>query len=99
VNEDKLQDLIMELADLLGWRLRYHTHDSRHSQPGFPDLVLVRERVLFVECKSDRGKPSPAQLAWLAGIEAVSRFCNGRLAAYMWRPADWDSGEIERVLR
>ena len=48
---------VVDLARTLGWRV-YHTYDSRRSQPGFPDLVLVRERILFLELKSETGKLS-----------------------------------------
>lgn len=42
VRERDFQAAVMELARLLGWRV-YHTWDSRKSEPGFPDLVLVRD--------------------------------------------------------
>lgn len=33
----------------------YHTHDSRRSQAGFPDLVLIRPpRLIFAELKLDK---------------------------------------------
>ena len=38
--EDQWQSAVIEYARLMGW-LVYHTHDSRHSEKGFPDLVLV----------------------------------------------------------
>ena len=61
--EGKFQAAIIELATVCGW-LAYHTHDSRRSTPGFPDLVLVRGGVLlFRELKTDTGKTSKAQLA------------------------------------
>ena len=58
---------------------------------GFPDLVLVRERVLiFAELKSQKGRVSKEQLGWL---DAISPTCAG---AYCWRPEDWN--EIEWLL-
>ena len=42
---------IRRLARQYGWAT-YHTHDSRKSDKGFPDLVLVRETILFVELKT-----------------------------------------------
>jgi hypothetical protein len=41
IREADFQATIVETARTLGW-LIYHTHDSRRSSPGFPDLVLVR---------------------------------------------------------
>ena len=32
---------VVELAKRFGWLL-YHTHNSRRSASGFPDLVMVR---------------------------------------------------------
>lgn len=47
-------------------------------------------RILFVELKSDTGKVSPEQQAWLDALSPYS--C-------VWRPSMWHSGEIERALR
>jgi hypothetical protein len=68
---------------LFGWT-RYHTFLSVRSAPGFPDLVLVRPpRLIFAELKSETGKVTDAQQAWLALLEA----CPG-CEVYTWRPAD-----------
>lgn len=59
MTEAQLQTIVLQLAQLHGYNLRYHTRDSRRSQPGFLDLVLVnvaRGRVLFRELKTDAGK-------------------------------------------
>jgi hypothetical protein len=91
------------------WRW-YHTRDSRRSVPGFPDLVLVRPpRLLFVELKTERGKLTADQVAWLEDLEMVSATFVGRawdppadplpppVEVYVWRPSD--RPEIERILR
>jgi hypothetical protein len=71
----------------------YHTHDSRRSEPGFPDLVLVRhERLLFVELKSGKGKLTPAQAQWFG------RLSQAGASVRVWRPSDWLDGTIEREL-
>lgn len=63
--------------------MAYHTHDSRRSEPGFPDLVLVKgTRLIFAELKADTGRVSPAQQRWLDALGATSR-------AVVWRPRDW----------
>ena len=41
MTETELQDLVLKAAEWQGW-LVYHTHDSRRSSPGFPDLAMVR---------------------------------------------------------
>ncbi len=38
--EGDFQAGVVRLAELRGW-LVYHTHDSRRSQPEFPDLTLA----------------------------------------------------------
>lgn len=90
-SEKHFQAQIVELAGLSGW-LVYHTHDSRRSAPGFPDLVLVRPPcVLFAELKSERGKLRPEQGEWLAALRACER-----VEAHLWRPGKWD--DIEQTL-
>lgn len=63
MTEKQLQNLVLKTAKQFGWAA-YHTYDSRRSEPGFPDLVLVKDRVLFRELKTDTGRISPAQKAW-----------------------------------
>jgi len=64
LSEKQWQAQIVELARRLNWAV-YRTFDSRRSQPGFPDLVLVRDRVVFVELKTERGKVSEEQGGWI----------------------------------
>lgn len=86
VTERQWQDQVLEVAHLTGWRT-YHTHDSRRSAPGWPDLALCRPpRLLLVELKTDVGRVSPAQAEWL---EDLGR-CAG-VEVYIWRPADLDT--------
>lgn len=80
---------LASFAKLTGW-LGYHTHDSRHSEPGFPDWVFVRERHLFAELKTNRGRLSKAQEVWIA------RLRNAGAEVHVWRPCDWD--EVVDVL-
>ncbi len=85
LTEASWQQQVTDLADILGWRW-YHTHDSRRSPAGFPDLVLVnvrRGRTIFAELKTDRGKVSAAQQQWLDDLDAASQ------ETYVWRPRDW----------
>jgi len=84
VSEKAFQAQVLDLARLSGWRC-YHTHDSRRSAPGFPDLAMVRPPVIvFAELKTDTGKVRREQRDWLAtlgGCESVE--------AALWRPGDW----------
>ena len=92
VPEQPYQAAIIRAARLTGW-LVYHTHDSRRSEPGFPDLIMVRgTRMIAAEVKSVSGRVSQAQQAWLDAIGAVDA-----VSAHVWRPDDWD--QIVDMLR
>jgi hypothetical protein len=90
MTEAALQARVLGHARATGW-LAYHTHDSRRSQPGFPDLVLVSERrgrVLFRELKTERGRLSEPQQQWLRALTAAGE------DAGVWRPADLLSDRV-----
>ncbi len=96
MREEALRELYRELARLLGYELRYHTRDSRRSDRGFPDDVLLRPRdgrLLIVEAKSAAGTLSREQRAWIGALN------HRTVEAHVWRPADWLDGTIERILR
>ena len=94
MTEKQFQEAVTAFARLTGWRV-YHTRDSRGSEAGFPDLVMVRgPRIRFVELKSGRGHVTPEQDQWLALLEDVEYMEVG-----VWRPSDWMNGNIETCLR
>lgn len=76
---------VIDLAQLHGY-LVYHTHDSRRSAAGFPDLLMVRRgRLLAIECKSERGRVTPEQMAWIELLDTVPG-----VTAMVARPRDFD---------
>lgn len=89
--------ILFELPDaayrLLAKTAREDPAQAHLSPPdGWPDLVLSRgDQVLFVELKTDTGKPSSAQVATLDALLA------GGLSVHLWTPSDWDL--IVEVLR
>lgn len=92
VSEAQLQDQVVHVAKLFGWRV-FHPWLSIRSAEGFPDLVMVRlSRIIFAELKSDKGRLTPAQQAWRDDLERT-----GKVEVYVWRPGDWS--EILEVLR
>jgi hypothetical protein len=94
MTERQLDDCVARVARVYGWTLSYHSWSSIHSAAGFPDRVFVRPpRLVFVELKRLGGKVSPEQRAWLMALET----CPG-IEVYLWTPADWMAGEVERVL-
>ena len=91
VTEKQLQSDIIRLAKAAGWKT-YHTHDSRRSEFGFPDLTMVRrDRLVFAELKRELGKPTLEQSRWLEALSMVPG-----TEVYIWRPQDIQ--EIEGVL-
>jgi hypothetical protein len=98
----QLQDAIVEAARVLGWRAA-HFRPARstrgwrtplaYDSAGWPDLVLVRDRVIFAEVKGDRDRLRPEQTAWLLALD------NAGAETYVWKAADWADGSIDRVLR
>jgi hypothetical protein len=58
---------------------------------GFPDWVLVRERVIFAELKKVSGRFSFQQREWASWLVIA------KAEVYGWSPNNWE--EIERVLR
>lgn len=91
LTEKEWQAQVKELAALMGFRRAYHTFDSRRSASGFPDLVLVRERVIFLELKREKGKLSETQKEWLTAL------IHAGAEAYVARPSDFD--DLAKILR
>jgi len=93
MTEAQLQAAIVAMARHLGWRI-YHTRNSIGSDAGWPDLALVRgSRLVLAELKTAKGRLSPFQERWLEALEATPA------EVFVWRPADWTDGTVERVLR
>ena len=99
--ENDLLNLVIDYAQRMGWLVAHfrpamlkdgtwRTAVSADGK-GFPDLVLVRERVVvWVELKKEGGKLSPEQIVWRDALQAAGQ------EWYVWQPSDWS--EIERVL-
>lgn len=83
MTEREWQSQVVQAARLMGWTA-YHTHDSRRSEPGWPDLALVRDRLVMAELKTDTGRLSAAQERWLSLLTAAG------VEAHVWRPRDID---------
>ncbi len=87
------------LAKLHGWKVA-HFRPAKTSKgwrtavqgdgKGFPDLILVRERVIVMELKVGNNRLSPEQKAWL------TKFTEAGIKAYCFWPRDFP--EIERIL-
>jgi hypothetical protein len=103
--EKQFQDAVIEAAHAMQWTVAHFRparirkrgeEEDTYVTPvaadgaGFPDLVLVRDRVVFAELKAERGTLSDDQAEWLAVLEGAG------VEAYCWRPSDWP--HIEQIL-
>ena len=89
--EKQFQDSIMELCELLNI-IAFHSGDPRRdSVAGFPDLVLIGKRVIYVELKTEKGRTSKSQDIM------HTRLNKSGVEFYLWRPSDWN--EIKTVLQ
>lgn len=99
-SEVAFQTWVLNVAEFGGFRLAYHTHDSRRSQRGFPDLVLVREEtdiyvpeLVIAELKGAKTRVQPAQVQWLDAFRSLG------LEVHLWRDPDARPAIEERLLR
>jgi hypothetical protein len=71
----------------------FHPLDSRGTNPGFPDDVLiVHGAVMWRELKSQKGRVRPDQKIVLAALKAAGHDVD------VWRPCDLLSGRIAREI-
>lgn len=102
VPEKAWQKQVIALAQYLGWRVA-HFRPAMNARgewrtavagdgAGFPDLVLVRDRVLFVELKTDTGKLEPEQRAWRDALQKAEG-----VTWHLWSPSMLD--EVAEELR
>lgn len=83
ITEREFQRIVLQLATLRGWH-HWHDNDSRGNAAGFLDLVLVRERVIWVELKTEKGRVRPEQAEWIERLRDAGQH------VYVWRPSDWE---------
>jgi hypothetical protein len=91
--EAELQEQIRTMCAGLGLAVQ-HIHDPRRSWlPGWPDLVIIGNRVLWRELKSETGSLSPDQRR----VGSLITRAGGNWST--WRPRDLMSGVIARQLQ
>jgi len=96
-----LQRAIIDLARTRGWMVAHFPVVKDHlgfwrtpvaaDGKGWPDLVLVRDRVVFVEVKGDGDRLRPEQVRWQSTLRLAGQ------ETYVWTPRDWPE-EIDPVL-
>lgn len=96
------EDTVIETAQIFGWKVMHirPVFDGKRKRwvtgiaadgKGWPDLTLVRERIIVAELKSGSGQPSPEQRAWLDRLQMAG--CE----AYVWYDTD-DFSVIAEIL-
>lgn len=102
LSESDLQKAVIARAQELRWRVMHplpgQTPKGRWGTAtqgdgrGFPDLTLVRERIVFVELKAEREYLKPAQKLWRDWILAAGG------EYHIWKPTQWFDGSIDLIL-
>lgn len=89
--EKDWQRQVIDLARTLRWRVaHFRPAMTKHGWvtpvaadgKGWPDLLLVRDRVIAAELKADAGKLSADQQTWLDAL------AHAGIETHVWRPAD-----------
>lgn len=103
MTEAELLSFVLDYASHHGWLVHHqwdsrinprgrknHRQQQRMSDPGFPDLVLVRNnRCIFAELKRQNGQLTDLQGEWLDRLKTIAE-------VYVWRPTDISA--IETIL-
>lgn len=91
LSEKEFMSQVIQLAQLFRWKI-YHTHNSRKSVAGFPDLLMLRgAKMIVAELKVGRNKITSDQADWLTWFRVAGA------KSYLWTPDHWS--EIESVLK
>ncbi len=99
MSETTWQEQLLDLAHFLGWKHMFvrksigkgRKWTTATNVKGWLDLTLWSERqqrVMFVELKSEDGKPTPEQLAMMASWERAGQ------EVYLWRPSDLEAAKV-----
>lgn len=97
-----LQKAIIDMGRATGWRVAHFPPVQTErgwrvpvgaDGKGWPDLVLVRDRVLVIEVKGDGDYLKPEQDLWLAAFRLAG------IEVMVGTPTLWRDGVIEEALR
>lgn len=99
--EREFTKTVIQMAQRFGWHVahfpRARSDKGAYLTPvagnakGYPDLTLVRERVLWAELKIPPNGLTVEQAEWVAKLASAGQEIR------VWTPDDWP--EIERVLK
>ena len=101
MDESTLQKAVIELAQRHGWKVMHPlpgrtkkgwSTATQGDGRGYPDLTLVRERLMWVELKAEGKYLSAEQKMWRDWIIAAGG------EWHLIRPLQWFDGTVDRVL-
>lgn len=101
LTEAELQRGVIERAQALGWKVMHPlpgqtrkgwATSTQGDGKGYPDLTLVRERIIFAELKAEGKYLSIEQKMWRDWILAAGG------EWYMWKPLQWFDKTIDMLL-
>lgn len=99
ISETAFQAQVINLAESCGWLvIEFEAYRKaargrflgEQRSTGWPDLTLIRDRVVFRELKAQRGRLRPDQALVIGALERAGADVG------IWRPSDWPA--IERTL-
>jgi VRR-NUC domain len=106
MDEKALQRGVIDVAHVFGWKVAHFRSvpvkrgssvvwetPVQADGAGFPDLVLVRDRVLWVELKVGGNALTEKQAEWARALDAAGA------ERYVWTEHDWNDGVVDAVLR
>lgn len=97
----QLQRLIIEEAQRAGWSVAHFPPVQTMNGwrvpvgadgKGWPDMMLVRDRLIAAEVKGAGDSLRPEQEQWLTRLRIAS------VETYVWTPEGWAAGSIQDVL-
>lgn len=94
------QKMVLDLAKVMGWRIA-HFRPALTTKgwrtpvaadgAGFPDLFLVRDRLIAIELKREKSKLTEQQKEWIRAL------LNAQVEVYVCRPRHLD--ELASILQ
>lgn len=90
LSEADWQRRVIDYAQRSGWWVYHHADSRRASAAGLPDLICIRERVLWLELKTERGRVRPEQHRVIDLLQEAGE------TALVMRPSDWP--DVMRLL-
>ncbi len=93
MSQQALTRVIIDYAQATGWLVEYdRTMKMKVFSSGFSDLVLVRERILFVTLATATGVIRNEQHEWIRRLKKAGADTR------IWRPEQWLDGTIDKAL-